>query len=292
MLPKRALRDKPAGVFQFAVAKRRRLACVTNLMRSLICFLALLGLVLPAAAQKPRATPAPSARPAATTPPARPQFRPAVLSSGPKSLVNLIDSKALLAQGQKDGAVQFSVTVGPDGEAADPSVYHAMPGSKALEEEVLKKLGASKFTPPFYEHQPVSVILYGTVAFDADNAPYVKILLNQDPKEIKAGSDFVGPQPVIGGDSRFHGLRIRQDVPVPLEAVVELKLHVDANGKMLDFAVTGEDPPLLGYGQIAEADFEGAKFIPAFRDGDVTESTSVISVCYKPSDADSRGDEQ
>jgi hypothetical protein len=261
-------------------------------MRSLTCsFVLFLGLFLSAAAQQPRPTIAQSPRPAAT-PPARPQFRPAVLSTGPKSLVNLIDSKALLSKGQKDGAVQFAVVIGSHGEATEAWVYRAMPGSKPLEDEVLKKLGDSRFTPPVYEHQPVSVILYGTVVFDAEDAPHVKILLNQDPNEIKAGNDFIGPQPVIGGDSHFNGLHVPKDVPVALECIVELMLRVDANGKMLEFAVTGEDPPLLGYRQSAEADFEGAKFIPAFRDGDATESRSFMSLCYKPVGVNPGGDEQ
>jgi hypothetical protein len=261
-------------------------------MRSLTCSsILLLGLILSASAQQPRATVASSPRPVAT-PPARPQFRPAVLSTGPKSLVNLIDSKALLSNGQKDGAVQFAVVIGSHGEATEAWVYRAMPGSKALEDEVLKKIGDSRFTPPIYEHQPVSVILYGTVVFDAEDAPHVKILLNQDPNEIKAANDFVGPQPVIGADSRFNGLHVPKDVPVALECIVELMLRVDANGRMLEFAVTGEDPPLLGYRQSAEADFEGAKFIPAFRDGDATESTSFMSLCYKPVGVNPGGDEQ
>ena len=276
-------------------------------MRSLICSLILvLGLTLPAvaqsprpAAQSPRPSAAPAARPAvaqspspAATPLPRPQFRPAVLATGPQSLVNLIDSKALLAKGQKDGAVQFAVVIGKQGEATEAWVYHAMPGSKPLEDEVLNRLGRARFTVPLYEHQPVSVILYGTVVFDADEAPYVKILLNQDPNEIKAGSDFIAPQPVIGADSGFDGLHEPPEVPVAIECIVELKLHVDEKGSLVDFAVTGEDPPLLGFRQSAEEDFKEAKFIPAFRDGDVTDSTSFMSVCYKPVNVNPGGDEQ
>lgn len=215
-----------------------------------------------------------------------------MLSVGPQSLVNLIDSKALLAKGQKDGAVQFAVAIGPHGEATEAWVYRAMPGSKPLEDEVLNRLGMSRFTPPIYNYQPVSVLLYGTVIFDADDAPYVKILLNQDPNEIKDGNDFIGPQPVIGGDSGFDGLHVPPEVPVALECIVELKVHVDQKGRLVEFAVTGEDPPLLGFRQSAEKDFGDAKFIPAFRNGDVEESTSFMSVCYKPVNVNPGGGEQ
>ena len=213
---------------------------------------------------------------------ARPQFRPAVLVTGPNSLVNRIDTKELLSKGQKDGAVQFGATVGPDGQASEVWTYHAMPGCEALEQEVLKGLDGSKFTPPIYNHQPVTVLLYGTVVFDADIKPYLRIFLNQDPRELQEANDFIGPQPVVGGDSAFTGLNVPKEIPVAVEGVVELRLSVDVKGNLLELDVTGENPPLLGFRESVLSDFKGAKFIPAFRSGDATESKCVVSVCYKP----------
>ena len=212
----------------------------------------------------------------------RPQFRPAVLSTGADSLVNRIDAKGLLKKGQKDGAVQFGVTIGPDGTAKDAWTYHAMPGSAALEEELLARLPESKFTPPIYNHQPVTVMLYGTLVFDADAAPYVHLFLNQDPAELKAENDFIGPQPVIGADSGFVGLRPPATLPVDVIGVVELRIQVSDKGILEDLSVTGEDPPLLGFRDSAVTDFKDAKFIPAFRSGDAIESTSSIALCYRP----------
>lgn len=237
----------------------------------------------------PKPTPRPPAQPsvavqASPSQSARPIFRPAVLASGPDSLVNRIDVKALLQKGQKDGAVQFAVTVGPDGRANDAWTYHATRDCAALEHEVLAHLDGAKFTPPIYNYQPVTVILYGTVTFDADTPPHLHVLLNQDVDEIARGSDFVGPQPVIGGDSQFHGLRILENLPVAVEGVVDLVIRVDEKGNLQGAEVANEVPPLLGFGEAAADDFAGAKFIPGFRDGDATESTSVMSVCYKPQD--------
>lgn len=223
-------------------------------------------------------SPASSGSPAAT----RPQFRPAVLASGADSLVNRIDVKALLDKGQKDGAVQFAVNVGPDGRAGEAWTYHAMPGSQELASEVLAKLNGARFTPPIYNHQFIRAILYGTVIFDATNTPHLRVLLNQDAEEIKAASDFIGPQPVIGGDSLFDGLNLPEALPVAIEGVVDVQLDVDAKGQLVHLGIVAEDPPLLGFGQAVAEDFDGAKFIPAFRDGDAVESRSIMSVCYKP----------
>ncbi len=79
-----------------------------------------------------------------------------------------------------------------------------MPGTEALQQELEKRLVGAKFTPPIYQYQPVSVLLFGTAIFSAISDPHIQIFLNQDPNEIKAASDFIAPQPVIGGDSQFR----------------------------------------------------------------------------------------
>lgn len=213
------------------------------------------------------------------------QFRPAVLGSGSDSLVNRIDSEALLTKGQKDGAVMFCAIVGKGGEATSAWTYRAIPGSQALENEVERRLEDVKFTPPIYNHQPVSVLLYGTVIFSVENKPHVRIFLNQDPEEIKAEHDFVGPQPVIGGDSKFKGLRVPSaEMPVAVTGIANLSLKVAADGSLQDLQLEGEEPPLLGFGTMALEDFDGAKFIPAFRDGDPVACETVLPVCYKPAE--------
>ena len=212
----------------------------------------------------------------------RPQFRPAVLSTGPNSLVNRINAEELLKKGQKDGAVQFAATVGPDGTSGEVWTYHAMPGSEELERAVLKALEESRFTPPIYNHQPVTAVLYGTVIFEEEKKPHVRVLLNQDPERIKDLADFIGPQPVVGGDSMFDGLHVPQTLPVAIEGVVDVEIQVTEKGHLNRLDVLLEDPPLLGFATAVLADFEGTKFIPAFRDGDVEASKSIMSICYKP----------
>ena len=217
---------------------------------------------------------------------ALPQFRPAVLGSGPDSLINRIDGQALIKAGQKDGAVMFASLVDKEGRAVQSRTYRAMPGTAALEEEVRRRLEDAKYAPAIYNHQPVDVILAGTVVFAVDNgAPRVRIFLNQDPNELKVSADYIAPQPIFrGGDSAFTGLDYPDDLPVPVNAVVDLRLNVDATGRLRELRVIAEEPPLLGFGDLALQDFAGARFIPAFRDGDATESNGVYSVAYHPPD--------
>ena len=232
----------------------------------------LVGIAFPANAQ---VKPAPS----------RPQFRPAVLGTSSDSLINRIDSKELLKKGQKDGAVMFCALVAPNGDALSAWTYRPMPGTEALQEELEKRLVGVKFTSPIYQYQPVSVLLYGTAVFSASNEHHIQILLNQDPAELKTASDFIAPQPVIGGDSKFHGLTPPETgTTVSLTAVVDLGLKVNRQGELQELHVLAEEPPLLGFAAAAEADFREAKFIPAFRLGDPEDSDIIQPICYKPAE--------
>ena len=217
---------------------------------------------------------------------ARPQFRPAVLGSGPTSLINRLDTKELLKKGQQDGAVMFCAVVAPNGGSLTSWTYRAMPGTEPLEEELNRRLQDAKFTPAIYNYQPVGVLLYGTAVFSRpDGVPRLRIFLNQDFREFGKMTDFIGPQPVFGGDSGFEGLRPPESgTPVPLTAVVDLGLKVSREGALEDLRVLKEEPPLLGFGDAAMENFRTAKFIPAFRDGDPTAADTILPVCYKPVD--------
>lgn len=252
---------------------------MSSILRFLGVFLTL-GLALPALAQE-KTSPKPASKPAQN----RPQFRPAVLGSGPDSLVNRIDAEALVKKGQKDGAVMFCAAVGPTGEARSAWTYRPMPNTDALVEEVKARLAEVTFTPAIYQYQPVGVLLFGTVVFSATKTPHLQIFLNQDPVELKAASDFIAPQPVIGGDSSFDGLTLPEGgTPIQLTAVVDLGLKVNRKGEMEGIRVLAEEPPLLGFGEAALSDFRGAKFIPAFRLGDPDDCDVVQPICYHPAE--------
>ena len=257
---------------EIAVAKFGPIACVGGMRRVVFYFCFILSLFASVTAAEAQG--------------ARPQFRPAVLGTGPTSLINSIDTKELFKQGQKDGAVMFCSVVAPTGEAMSSWTYRAMPGTELLEQELVRRLAETKFTPAIYNYQPVGVLLYGTAMFSiVEGKPRLRIFLNQDFREFGKLTDFIGPQPVFGGDSGFEGLRPPESgTPIPLTAVVDLGLKVGRDGKLIDLRVLKEEPPLLGYGAAAMANFRDARFVPAFRDGDPAESDTVLPICYKPAE--------
>jgi len=215
-----------------------------------------------------------------------PMYRPALLGTGPDSLINRIDTAGLIKQGQKDAAIMFSCTVKKDGTVLSVSTYRGTPDSKLLEQEILKKLSAAanpKFIPAIYNHMPVDAIYYGTVMFGIVNdKPRLRIFSNQEREELKKESDFIGPQPFWGGDSRFNGFHYpsAESVPVQVDGSAELEVKVDATGSLRDLKVLGEQPPFLGFGDAAFDDLSKAKFIPAFRDGKPVASNVKIPVYY------------
>ena len=216
-----------------------------------------------------------------------PMYRPVLLGTGPDALINRIDAAGLVKQGQKDAAIMFSCSVKKDGAVLSVSTYRGTPDSKLLEQEILKKLSAAanpKFIPAIYNRMLVDAIYYGTVAFAIVNdKPRLRIFSNQEREELRKESDFIGPQPFWGGDSKFSGFHYpsRATAPVVVDGSAELELKVDATGNLQGMEVLSEQPPFLGFGEAAFTDFSRAKFIPAFRDGKPVACDVKIPVYYK-----------
>ena len=216
-----------------------------------------------------------------------PMYRPIVLGTGPDALINRIDTAGLIQQGQRDAAIMFSCFVKKTGEVLSVSTYRGTPDSKLLEQEILKKLSPAanpKFIPAIYNHMPVDAIYYGTVIFAIVNdKPRLRIFSNQEREELKKESDFIGPQPLWGGDSKFNGFHYpsRESAPVDVDGSAELALKVDATGTLQDLKLLSEQPPFLGFGDAAFEDMSKAKFIPAFRNGKPVACEVKIPVYYK-----------
>lgn len=179
----------------------------------------------------------------------------------------------------------FSCLVAPSGDVVRSGAYRGTQGSKLLEQELLKRLVTSRFIPAIHNHQPVIAIFYGTVKFAVVNGkPRLRIFANQELSEVDKETDFIGPQPYVGQDSKFSGLHYPETgSTVAVTGVVELALTVDAKGNLTNLQALSEEPPLLGFGDAALNDFTGAKFIPAFRNGQPVEASVKIPVYYKPS---------
>ena len=179
----------------------------------------------------------------------------------------------------------FSCLVAPTGNVVRSGAYRGTRGSELLEQELLKRLATAKFIPAIHNHQPVVAVFYGTVKFAVVNwKPRLRIFANQQLEEVDKETDFVDPQPYVGLDSKFTGLHYPETgSTVAVSGVVELALNVDAKGNLKNTQVLSEEPPLLGFGDAALSDFGGAKFIPAFRNGQPVECNVKIPVFYKPS---------
>lgn len=242
----------------------------------------------PAQSPKPQqqATPAQQSTPAQQATPAGelPLYRPALLGTGPASVINRIDTQDLIKKGQKDGSVMFCCSVTKAGEIANTWTYRGTPGSLLLEQELVRRLDQAGFVPAIYNHQLVPVLFYGTVTFSIVNAkPRLRIFANQEAAELKKESDFVGPQPFVGRDSKFEGLHYPNDVlEAPISGLVELAMKIDADGNLKELRVVSEEPPLVGFRRSATEDFRVAKFIPAFRDGKPVECGITLPVYYEP----------
>jgi TonB family protein len=261
--------------------QRERLSLAYFAMRlRFFCIISLLLGVNLASSQTPKTTsPSPSPRPTL------PELRPALIGTGPDSLINRIDAADLIKKGQKDAAVMFSCLVAPTGDIVRSGAYRGTRGSELLERELLKRLANGKLIPAIHNHQPVIAIFYGTVRFAVVNGkPRLRIFANQQLDQLDKENDFIGPQPYVGQDSKFTGLHYPDTGSnVAVTGVVELALNVDASGNLQSMQVLSEEPPLLGFGEAAISDFTGAKFIPAFRDRQPVECTVKIPVYYKPS---------
>jgi hypothetical protein len=264
----------------FGLEKLKRSACVFAVRLGIFCIIALLLGVDLASSQTPK-----SASPSPSPGPKLPEFRPALIGTGPDSLTDRIDTVDLIKKGQKEAAVMFSCLVAPTGDIVRSGTYRGTRGSELLEQELLKRLANTKFIPAIHHHQLVIAIFYGTVKFAVVNGkPRLRIFANQQLAELDKESDFIDPQPYVGQDSKFTGIHYPETgTTVAVTGVVDLALNVDARGNLKSMQVVSEEPPLLGFGEAAMSDFDGAKFIPAFRNGQPVESDVKIQVYYKPS---------
>jgi TonB family protein len=233
-----------------------------------------------ASSQTPKSG-SPSPSPGSTLP----EFRPALIGTAPNSLINEIDTADLIKKGQKEAAVMFSCLVAPTGNVVRSGAYRGTRGSELLEQELLKRLATADLVPAIYNHQPVIAVFYGTVKFAVVNGKArLRLFANQQLEELDKETDFIDPQPYVGQDSKFTGLHYPETgSAVAVTGVVELALNVDAKGNLKNIQVLSEEPPLLGFGDAALSDFSGAKFIPAFRNGQPVECNVKIPVFYKPS---------
>src|SRR5438093_11892502 len=282
------MRSCVAGFLNFArmtnssLLQKERLSLAYFAMRlGIFCMIGLLLGVDVTSSETPK-----PAKPSPSPKPTLPEFRPALIGTAPNALINTIDTADLIKKGQKEAAVMLSCRRAPTGAVARCGACRGgTHGSELLAQELLKRLGTAKFIPAIHNHQPVIAVFYGTVKFAVVNGkPRLRIFANQQLEEIDKETDFIDPQPYVGQDSKFTGLHYPETgSSVAVTGVVELALNVDAKGNLNNVQILSEEPPLLGFGDAALSDFSGAKFIPAFRNGQPVECNVKMPVFYKPS---------
>lgn len=202
-----------------------------------------------------------------------PEFRPALVGDGPHSVVNLINVQKLLQQGQPDGAVMFTRGVFPPGKGRDfAEVNRGTPGSRLLQDEVLRALKRSRFVPAIAHDKPVPVYFRGTVLFFAHSEPHLRVLANQDPEAVAHFDDLIAPQEVFGtarsveNDPRLDAFTRRYK-----KGSVTLRLHVNEKGKLVSSRVLSEEPRGYNLGPFEADMLASAEFVPGFRNGKPSE---------------------
>ena len=176
-----------------------------------------------------------------------PMYRPALIGKAPDAIINRIDENMLVKAGQKNGLIMFFALVDKDGTVKFSSTYRGTPESKLLEQEVQRALTNAKMIPAIRNHEPVAVFYYATVIFQViDDRPRLRIFANQEARELRTESDFVGPQPCLGADSKFDGLDYPKNLPVPVNGAVELLLKIDAAGNLQEEKVEDSRGQIAG----------------------------------------------
>ncbi len=197
-----------------------------------------------------------------------PEFRPALLGSFRRSLINTINTESLMKRGQGNAIVMFTAGISETGYGYVWRTYRGTPNSDLLSKEVMDRASQAQFEAAVYKHQHTGVILNGTVSFSVvAGKPHLRIFLNQEESDLKQGKDFVAPQLAFAaGNPKFEGIWYPGHVLTGPGAAA-VTLDIDVNGKVQNAILAYEHPAGKGFGAEAVDGLRKAVFIPGFRNG-------------------------
>jgi len=197
-----------------------------------------------------------------------PEFRPALLGTYRRSLINTINTESLMKRGQGDAVLMFTAGVSPLGFGYVWETYRGTPNSQLLAREVMDRTSQAQFEPAVYKHLHVGVTLTGTVSFSiVGGKPHLRIFLNQEESDLKQGKDFIAPQLAFpAGNPKYEGIYYPGHVMTG-PGVVAVTLDIDVNGKVQNAILAYEHPAGKGFGAEALDGLRKAVFIPGFRNG-------------------------
>ncbi|MBA3962516.1 MAG: hypothetical protein H0X40_11515 [Chthoniobacterales bacterium] len=111
----------------------------------------------------------------------------------------------------------------------------------------MRRCDRAEFDPAVFRHIRVDVWVSGTVTYIIkDGKPHSRIFLNQEEEDLLKGRDFVAPQFVITpGFAKFLGFYGPPNSSGH-EGLAEVKLAVDATGRVTGSKVVYEFPPRMG----------------------------------------------
>jgi hypothetical protein len=194
--------------------------------------------------------------------------RPALLTQGPKSLINVLSPERLLKKGQGDAVVKFDFYVNQWGQADDQSVmtYGGSENSEALSEELIQNLSRARFIPANYYGENVGAYMAGTLVFAVSGGkPRLRIFLNQEQDRLTRGEDFIAPQQIFPINGKFR----RYDDPYwrTFSSIVAVRIDTDASGKLLNAKFLRQHPPNTRKAAEIMENVPQATFSPGYLNG-------------------------
>lgn len=217
-----------------------------------------------------------------------PAMRPALIGSGPTSLVNLINTKHLMERGLQHGAMYFMARVDPNGYPAFSRVWGTTKETEPLRDELRERLAEARFMPAVYNHQHVYAWFFGTLAFSVvDGKPHLRIFANQELSELQKESDFIAPQSVWLPGKNFDTAKWKDPFggwsSTDKAGAADLLMSVDASGHIKDLKVASVDPPeKKSYADEAMKMVEQRLCLPAYRNGKPVDSTTHVRFFFLP----------
>jgi hypothetical protein len=215
-------------------------------------------------------------------------MRPALVGSGPKSLVNLINTKHLMERGVRHGALFFMAQVDPNGFPSYSKVWGMTKETAPLRDELRERLAEARFIPAIYNNRKVYSWFYGTLAFSAtDGKPHLRIFANQELPELQKETDFIAPQPIWLPGKIYDYAKLKdpfgswmnEDKP----GAADLILSVDAAGHIKDVRVERVEPAdKKAYADEALKRVQQWLCMPAYRNGKPVESTTHVKFYFVP----------
>jgi len=208
-----------------------------------------------------------------------PERRPALIGSGPGSLVNLINADALMQKGQRDAWVMFECAVAPDGIAYGADFFTASPDSNHLKNEVRRRLRQTKFIPAVHNHKRTYAWFAGTAVFVVkDGRPHLRLYAHQDLEEIRRGADFVAPQLIYVPNRDFSNWpSYPSSARREGAGVVKLRHSVDTDGKTTDVQVISDPSPEREFSEYLKQAVPRLDFMPGYRNGRPTATSYTLT---------------